>query len=188
MSVMRYFEKIAEGVDVLPLLHAATRQADLWNANTLRTDHVGSVHAEVDDIWLRFSDTAEYDKQGDPALIADEHESIHYPAFAVLPQARVIIFDLMRRVEGERLGRVMITRLKPGGRIAPHEDGGDHARYYDRYQVVLQGLPGSVFKSGDEQVQMKTGEAWWFDNSQTHEVLNNSTDDRVHLIVDIKIC
>ena len=27
----------------------------------------------------------------------------------------------MQRVEGERLGRVIITRLPPGGHITPHE-------------------------------------------------------------------
>lgn len=177
----RYFDRIAQGVDVIPLLHAATRQPALWNASTLRTRHPGTAHREVDDIWLRFNDI------GDPACVADDHESIDYPAFSLLPQARPLIFDLMRRVEGERLGRVLITRLPPGGRIYPHEDGGAHAAYYDRYQVALQGLPGSVFRAGGEQVFMASGEVWWFDNSQTHEVINNSADDRVHMIVDIRV-
>jgi hypothetical protein len=35
---------------------------------------------------------------------------------------------------------------------------------------------------------MKTGDIWWFDNSQEHEVLNNSADDRLALIVDIRPC
>ncbi len=33
---------------------------------------------------------------------------------------------------------------------------------------------------------MKAGEAWWFDNSQEHEVVNNGITDRIHLIVDIR--
>lgn len=183
---MRYFEKIAETVDVLPLLHATTRQADLWNANTLRTAHPCTAHAEADDIWLRFNDLTDYEESGDSALVTDGLDSIDYPAYQALPQARVIIFDLMRRVEGERLGRVLITRLKPGGRITPHADEGKNAEYYDRYQVVLHGLPGSLFKAGDEQVSMATGTVWWFDNAQTHEIINNSADDRVHMIVDIR--
>jgi hypothetical protein len=33
---------------------------------------------------------------------------------------------------------------------------------------------------------MAPGEAWWFDNAQEHEVINNSADDRIHMIVDIR--
>ena len=41
---------------------------------------------------------------------------------------RPIVFDLMRRIEAVSLGRVIITRLQPGGRIAPHADtDGDYA-------------------------------------------------------------
>ena len=177
---MRYFDLIAQGLDVMPLRHAVARQPGLWNANSLRTTHPGTVHGEADDIWLRF------DPLEDPASMIDGHESVDYPAFAALPQARPIVFDLMRRVEGMRLGRVLITRLRAGGRIHPHEDSGDHAAYYDRYQISLQGLPGCVFRAGTEQVSMATGEVWWFDNAQTHEVINNSAGDRIHMILDIR--
>ena len=59
--------------------------------------------------------------------------------------------------------------------------------YYERYHIVLSGHPGSIFRAGDEQVTMLTGEVWWFDNTKEHEVINNSADDRIHLIVDIKV-
>lgn len=183
---MRLFHRIAWGVDVLPLLHAVKRQPELWNVNNLRTTHPGTVHGKVDDIWLRFNDLAAFENTREAAQVLDQHESINYPAFHALPQARPIIFDLMRRVEGERLGRVLITRLAPGCRIAPHEDGGDYAAYYDRYQVALQGLPGSVFRVGDEQVFMQSGDVWWFKNVITHEVVNNSAADRIHMVVDIR--
>lgn len=179
---MRNFVKIADGVDVVPLLLAVARQPHLWNQNTLRTQHPGTAHAEVDDIWLRFNEIPD----GQPELVADATECINYPAFAALPQARPLIFGLMAKVEGERLGRCMITRLKPGGRILPHEDMGAPATYYERYHVVLLSEPGCVFAAGDEKVHMRTGEVYWFDNTQTHEVWNNSQEDRVHLIVDIR--
>lgn len=175
---MKNFYRLAEGVDVVPIMHALMRH-DLWNHNRLRTTHPGTPHTEVDDIWLRFNDLK------DLSNVMDEHESVNYPAFLSLP-CRGIVFDLMRRVEGERLGRVLITRLKPGGHIAAHVDSGDHAAYYQRHHIVLQGLPGSLFRCGDETVNMRTGECWWFDNAVEHEVWNNSADDRVHMIVDIK--
>ena len=177
---MRFFDLIAQGVDVMPLRHAVARQPGLWNVDDLRTTHPGTVHGEVDDIWLRF------DPLESPESVIDGHESVDYPAFAALPQARPIVFDLMRRVEGARLGRVLVTRLRPGGRIHRHEDAGGHAAYYDRYQVCLQGLPGCIFRAGAEQVTMASGEVWWFDGAQTHEVVNNSAGDRIHMIVDIR--
>lgn len=120
--------------------------------------------------------------------IVDAHESVNYPAMNEIPGVRNIVFGLMRQVEGERLGRVLITRLAPGKKIYPHIDGGDHARYYKRYQIALQSLPGVVFRAGDEQVNMRTGDIWWFQNAVEHQVINNSSDDRLALIVDIKPC
>lgn len=184
---MKNFQMLAAGVDVGPLAHAVQRHSELWDQFTLRTVHEATPHKEVSDIWLRFQDLKPYTDGGDPAAVIDEHESICYPAWNLLPQARPIIFDLMRRVEGQRLGRVLITRLASGKKIEPHVDGGEHAAYYERYHVVLQGLPGSVFKCGDEQVCMRTGEVWWFDNSVEHSVINNSADDRIHMIVDIRV-
>lgn len=184
---MRNFLKIADGVDVVPLLHALAANPGLWNENTLRTTHPETPHTQVDDIWLRFNDLTPYEAEGNVLAVADEHESICYPAWKALPQARVIIFDLMRRLEAVRLGRVLITQLAPGCVITPHEDGGEHAAYYERVHVVLQGLPGSMFYCGDEAVNMRTGDVWWFNNALTHSVTNNSTDDRIHMIVDYRI-
>jgi hypothetical protein len=183
---MKNFLRIAEGADVMPLLAELIRQPELWNQNTLRTTHELTPHKQVSDIWLRFNDTSLFEKTGEQASIVDEHESINYPALANLPAARQLIFGLMARVSGERLGRCLITKLRPGGHIAPHVDGGEHASYYERYHIVLQAMPGSMFRAGDETVQMRPGEVWWFDNSAEHEVINNGADDRIHMIVDIR--
>jgi hypothetical protein len=183
---MRNFLKIAEGIDVMPLLHAVQRQPELWNNNRLRQTFDNSPHSQVDDIWLRFNDTTEFEKTGVPAVIMDEHESICYPAWFKLPQVQQLVFDLMRRVEGVRLGRVLITRLAPGKCVAPHIDSGSHAEYYERYHIILQNYPGSIFRAGAESVCMKPGECWWFQNQQEHEVINNSADDRITLIVDVR--
>ena len=104
---MRNFVRIADGVEVVPLLLALARQPHLWNQNTLRTQHSGTAHAEVDDIWLRFNEIPE----GQPERGADATECIYYPAFAALPLARPLIFGLMAKVEGVRLGRCMVTGL-----------------------------------------------------------------------------
>lgn len=175
---MENFFRLAKGVNPAPLLVAVNRQPELWDQNTLRTKHPNTAHNQVNDIWLMFNDAG-----GD---VSNDIIVKPYPALAMLPQARPIIFDLMRIVEGVTLGRVIITKLAPGKKIAPHVDGGAPATYFSRYQVALQSLPGALFTIGDETVNFESGEVWLIDNKKEHSVVNNSRDDRVVMIVDIR--
>ena len=183
---MQHFYRIAAGCATDLLCAALWRQPALWNQYTLRTTHPEAPHKDVSDIWLRFQDLTRFEQTGNAASLIDEHESINYPAWYALPQAWPLIFDLMRYVQGERLGRVLLTRLPPGGHITAHVDGGAHAAYYDRYHLVLQSAEPCSFRTGDEVVHMAPGECWWFNNAVEHEVLNTSAIDRIHLIVDIR--
>jgi hypothetical protein len=193
---MQNFLKLAENTDIGMLLHAIRRQPELWNRYDVRkTFNMHSVHKIADDILLRYN---KYEAGEDLAeKSCTELEAVDYPAFSCLPEARSLIFALMARVQGERLGRCLIASLPPGVGIGPHTDiippCSEAARlaippavYYERYHIVLQSNPGAIFRCGSEQVHMATGEVWWFNNTIEHEVINNSNDDRIHLIVDIK--
>lgn len=186
---MKNFLKIAAGLDVLPLLHAVQTRQDLWNKRRWRTTYDGTPHADVDDIWLRYSDEA---ATHDPTRldgVVNDTRPIFYPEWNDLPQARPLVFGMMARLQAYELGRVLITRLRPGGRILPHADAaGDYTDQADggRYHVVLSARPGSLFRAGDETVQMQPGEAWWFNHLAEHEVINNGADDRIHLLIDTR--
>lgn len=183
---MKYFQKIASGINVTTLLNAINRQPELWDANPIRTKHPGTAHAQVSDILCRFNDLSEFLKTGDPATITDDREAIPYPAWEKLPQLRPVIFDLMRMVEATRLGRVIITRLPPGKEIVPHEDQGAPATYFERFQIAIQSMPGALFTIGDETVNFQSGDVYWINNNVTHGVVNNSKDDRIALVVDLR--
>ncbi len=176
---MRNFLKIAEGVDVTPALNALMEH-DLWNENTLRTQHPGTAHFDVDDIWLMFNDT--------DGEIVNDIQVIPYRAWDILKPIRQMVLDLIRRVDGVQLGRAIVTRLPPGGIITPHVDQGAPATFYSRYQIVLQSLPGALFKIGEEVVNFRGGEVWRINNREEHSVINNSADDRIVVVVDIKSC
>jgi hypothetical protein len=175
---MDNFFRLAKGVNVAPLLVAISRQPELWDQNTLRTKHPQTAHSAVSDIWLMFNEVGKD--------VANDLIVRPYPAFEKLPQAREIIFDLMRLVQGVTLGRVIITKLPPGKKIAPHVDGGAPATYFTRYQVALQSLPGALFTIADETVQFESGDVWMINNKKEHSVINNSRDDRIVMIVDIR--
>lgn len=189
---MKYLQKIGSGVDVLPLLMAITRAnkaGGIWREDTYLRDYAQGPFRDTESIILRFPPRSVHETE--EALAAhmanfDQHENVDQPVFAGLPEARPLIFGLMAGVQGERLGRCMINKLNPGGVIYPHADTPVHAQYWDRYHIVLKSSPGSIFTVGTEQVFMNTGEVWWFNNEIEHNVANNSAEERIHLIVDIR--
>jgi hypothetical protein len=183
---MRNFHRIADGIAVLPLMHALMRNPQLWNENSFRTEFPNTPHGDVDDIWLRFSDP---EKCTTTSNVIGDDKPIWYPAASILSDAKPIILNLMRGVNAYELGRVLITRLRPGGKILPHrDDAGEYVNMRDiaRYHVVLQGLPGSLYHCGNETVCMRTGEVWWFNAHELHAVENGSAEDRIHLLVDVR--
>lgn len=174
---MRYFFKLADNVMVLPLMEQVARRHDLWDKDKARTTFEGTPHAQVNDILLRF---------GKPD--GNDLEAADLDPMRTLNGAKALALSVMQLVGGSRLGRVVITKLEPGKKILPHADvKGDYSSYYTRYHVVLQGLPGSMFSCGDETVNMLTGSVWWFDAKAEHSLSNNSKDDRIHMLVDVRI-
>lgn len=173
----------------MPLSLAIKRRLDIWHDDTYLRDYPQGPFGEIESVILRFPPRSVHETEEALAKhleTFDQHECVDYPAFKALPEARDLVFTLMASVAGERLGRVMVNKIKPGGRIFPHADTPAHAEYYSRFHIVLESSPGVVFKCGDEQVYMAVGEAWWFNNADVHEVINNSAHDRIHLIVDIR--
>ncbi len=189
---MRNFYRLTQGANILPLmlaLHRFEKSQGIWKEDTYLRDYPQGPFQDVESVILRFPSRSGHEQEKaleekDPTF--DQHESVDLPPFKLLPEARPLVFGLMSLVNGERLGRVIINKLRPGGRILVHCDSLAHATYWDRFHIVLQSFPGVVFNCGGESIRMEQGEVWWFDNSETHEVVNNSNDDRIHLIVDIR--
>lgn len=182
---MQHFLLMASNIDVLPLLYAVSRQPGLWDQHTLRTTHPGTPHSQVSDILLRFQDTSEYEATGDPASIVDGHESTPYPAWWCLPEVRPLVFGLMSRVQAARLGRVILTKLRPGCRITPHKDSAPHSVYYQRHHVTLCTPRACYFRIEDETLHLPEGTCYYVNNAVEHEVWNDGPTERLALIIDL---
>lgn len=176
--LLKHFLKIAEGVDVLPALHALALNPDLWDENTLRTTHPDSPHQDVSDIWVWFNDPSED--------VPNAIQTQPYRAWTVLHPLRPMVLDLMRRVDGVQLGRVIVSKLAPGKGIPNHVDEGAPAEFYSRYHIALQCLPGAMMTCAEEHLNMRSGEVWKVNNRVEHSVFNNSADDRIVVIVDVR--
>ncbi|WP_088147013.1 aspartyl/asparaginyl beta-hydroxylase domain-containing protein [Achromobacter denitrificans] len=195
---MKHFHFLASGLDVNPLMLAIRRQPQLWKEDTFLRKYPQGPFGQTETIMIRFPEKVEglTDEQieaykANQLAGHDQYEAVNYPAQSALPEVRSLMFDLMTRVRGERLGRVMINKVAPGGRIFPHADTPEQTRYYTRFHIVLHGLPGAVLRCGEdsdmEEIQMRTGDCFWFANDKVHEVINNSADDRVSMVVDIRL-
>jgi len=190
---LRNFLCLYAGVPTLDLVQALALRGDLWNQDTFRTQTEGLPFVGTDDILVRYPEPQE-----DAALrlqdaspvwrrswITEDNEA---PFLSLLPQVRPIIHSLMCNVPCEALGRVVISRLAPGASILPHADnvgGYTDLRGAARYHVVLQGEAGNLFHCGNETVEMRTGQVWWFNQKLVHSVENKSASERLHLLVDL---
>lgn len=180
---MSNFECI-DCLDTSDLFKEVKDNLELFGELPLRTCSEDSPHRECTDILLRGPAISE-----DSTLesLWNEVQCINYKTIEKFPLIYNHVLDLMRLENGTQLGRVIITKLPAKGKVQEHIDAGYAGDFYMRYHTVLQGTEGNTFKSGDEEVQMLTGEVWYINNHIPHSVFNDSTTDRIHLICDIKI-
>lgn len=183
---MKNMMHVASGIDVAPLVLAIKRQPWLWNQYSVRREQYNSPHGKLSDIWVRYNAWENYNEEEGRERFNDEHDSVWYPAYDALPEVSPIVFGLMASLQGERLGGVLITKIPPGGICEPHIDTGWHAEYYDKYAVQLESHPLQAFHFEGESFSARPGDVYWFDNSQTHWVTNESDFDRMTMIVCIR--
>jgi hypothetical protein len=182
---MRNFLKIGQ-VAVGHIQQVLWTNSDLWNKHSFRKTYPNTPHSQMDDIWLRFLPEVSEGKMLDPSNTA----TVWFDEAKILGECcKGVVLDLMRATNAYQLDRLLITRLAPGNSIRRHNDRGmayTALAGIARYHLVIQGLPGSMFYCGDEEVNMKTGEIWWFNALEDHSVCNNSVADRIHMLIDLR--
>jgi len=179
---MRPFKKLSSGLDVKKAQEELRKNYHLFGEFGARKD-AGTIHSEMDDIWVRYKDLSESIESGDYSDIADEHDSVWLKD---LPEIKRLCYQCMTLVDGERLGGVLVTKLPPGGSIYPHHDGGWHAEYYSKIYVPIANKKGSTFGFIGGTIRPEEGDVWMFDNSITHWVKNDTNSERIALIICIK--
>jgi hypothetical protein len=121
-------------------------------------------------------------------LGAQELPFIHWdrPARKILSAVNPILAALKAAVDCDVLGKVGITRMRPGDVIEPHVDVVSRPVRFERYQVPLIAEEGVHYIVSGEVVPMVPGEAWWFDKAALHSVDNFSTADRLAMVVEMR--
>lgn len=151
-----------------------------WNRFKARTNNPASPHREADDIWARYGDISQSNFDSERG----------FECFWLEPDLRVLIEPitnaLMERTAGLRLGGVLITRIPAGKQVYPHTDKGWHATTFSKYCVCVSANEEQSFCYRDKELRTRSGEVFWFDNSQEHWVINSSSVDRISAIVCIE--
>lgn len=180
---MRNFLQIGT-TDTVPLLQQLFAKPDLWKADTYLRDYPQGPFGDTETVFIRFPPASVTELERNSR---DQHECVWMDGATHCPAALPIVRMLAGRVEAERIGRVMINKLRPGGKIFAHADTPTHADYWDRYHVVLQTGKGCTFRCGTETHHMQAGTVWWFQNAIEHETVNASDVDRIHMVIDLRL-
>ena len=176
---MKYFKRIRSKVAVDPFLIEIAGVDDAWANATGRQEKI-AVQREALAIPLRGLRKS--------MILGrkrrDVHESRWTTGSVNFPVARAFLEDVAAELDAD-LSRAKIVCLPAGKKVYPHIDRGEYYRFRGRYHFVLKSSAGSWLKAGDEEVRMREGELWWFDNDQMHEAFNDGDEDRIHIIFDL---
>lgn len=176
---MKYFKLMKRHIDTDLLLDEISQHPDPWKLSEGRQSKI-KVQRESKSIPLRGLVKSKI--QGRKRW--DVHESRYTTTSGEFPRA-VAFIKTFAAERDAALGRAKIVNLPGACRVYPHVDRGEYYRLRDRYHLILLSENGSYLKSGDEEVRMRAGELWWFDNKAVHEAHNDSDADRIHLIFDL---
>lgn len=82
------------------------------------------------------------------------------------------------------LGRTRLMRIKGQGQVPKHTDLDYYWIQRVRIHIPIITNEAVQFECGEDSVHMAAGEAWVFDTTQLHRVINPQGGDRIHLVID----
>lgn len=155
-----------------------SNHAPLWDAFTTRQTVTGSAHVDTKCIPLRGDLSS-------PFALGVDRPRTQYAA--ELPACMALVNKVLAGLDVLEVGVAMLVNLKPGGRVTPHRDEGEYARYFSRMHIVVSSSPGNWIKCANDTLSPTAGQAFLFNHHALHSAGNDSDTERIHLIVDVKL-
>ena len=85
---------------------------------------------------------------------------------------------------GATLGRTRLMRLAGQAEVTPHVDQGYYWAERVRVHVPIVTQPTVRFECGEVAIHMAARECWIFDTWLNHNVINDASQSRIHLVAD----
>ena len=95
-----------------------------------------------------------------------------------------IIYEL-EQIHNGKVGKVLFPRLKAKNKIYKHWDSTEYLNVIRRHHIPIITNKNVYFYVDDGALNMFEGECWEINNMKSHEVINDSDEDRIHLMIDI---
>ena len=160
-----------------------------YQIGEIRRSYQGSSHPDTDAIVLRGP------KDLSKALLCKPEDVTHYGSLTRYHETYRLVLKALARlgITGtenikNRLGFVMVARLRPNGKVLGHIDMGDYANRSQRYHITLSdgAAKFNVKKeNGWEVVERRQGDFWVFPHKVPHSAVNETDDVRDELIFDV---
>ena len=116
---------------------------------------------------------------GDPANEGYSGRMLPTPELLRCPYVVRVLGSL-----GATLGRTRLMRLAGQAEVTRHVDQGYYWAERVRVHVPIVTQPSVRFECGDEAINMAAGECWIFDTWRQHQVFNDASRPRIHLVAD----
>lgn len=173
-EVFRY--KYHKNYDVQAIKNEILKLEKEWFKDTSRQE-LFAVHKETVTVFLT-DYSLEWQLHDGYAGTIREPDSVLYKL------VEPIIKDL-EKIHNGRVGRVIFPKLKAGKQIYGHIDGGDYLDVSRRHHIPIITNNKVFFAIDKGLLNMHEGECWEINNMRYHEVINDSEEDRIHLLIDI---
>jgi hypothetical protein len=95
------------------------------------------------------------------------------------------ILDELKKYYDYNFHTSFMARLNPKGNIGIHEDCGDFLMRAHRIHVPLKTNENVIYYIDGKNYYWKRGFIYEFDNSLNHGVMNNSDQERIHLVLNL---
>ena len=116
---------------------------------------------------------------GDPESDAVGGQMLPTPHLRRCPYLQQVLHSI-----GATWGRTRLMRLSGQAEVTPHVDVNYYWRERVRVHVPIVTQPTVRFTCGDAQINMRAGECWLFDTWRMHNVVNDHSLPRIHLVAD----
>jgi len=83
-----------------------------------------------------------------------------------------------------QIGRILLARLNENSEIPEHKDHGTHLENCRRIHIPIKTNENVYFIVDNETFVLEENSVYEFDNTKIHNVINNSDEKRIHLIID----